>query len=433
MTHNVKNQPFERISDNSQEVDKNTAFVKTAQNSPYEKEALKNGAKYILSVEECFKILDINPNLKIIGVTGTNGKTTTTAAIYSMLLDIGKKVGLQGTRGCFINDEQVDEKSLTTPSILHTLINMQKASNEECDYFVMEVSSHAIAQNRIEGLDFALKIFTNISQDHLDFHKSMREYISVKSSFFADDAPKLINKDDESIRYNLKNALTYGIEKPSTYQVAAYGLRDGIEAAVVYAGKTYSISSSLYGKFNLYNVLAAVSAVHILEKTDFETINNALGNFAGVSGRMEVANKKPLVIVDFAHTPDGIEKALEAMRENELVVVFGAGGDRDKTKRPIMGKIAQRYAKKLYITSDNPRSEEPLDIINDILSGVSPSENVFIEPDRKKAIIEALKHLQPKEVLMILGRGDETHQEIKGVKRPCNDKDITQAFFKSKN
>ncbi|MDR2100411.1 MAG: UDP-N-acetylmuramoyl-L-alanyl-D-glutamate--2,6-diaminopimelate ligase, partial [Campylobacteraceae bacterium] len=282
MKYEVKNQEFKYITDNSNEADEKTAFVKTAQNRTYEAEALKRGCKRVLSVCECFEILGISSDLKIVGITGTNGKTTTAAAIYSMLLDLGKKAGLQGTRGCFINDKCVEDKSLTTPSILHTLINMQKASLDGCSYFVMEVSSHAIVQERIEGLKFALKVFTNISQDHLDFHKNMKEYITAKSSFFSDDTPKLINKDDENIRYNMKNALTYGIEKPSSYQITAYALRGGIEMAVQYAGKTYAFSSTLQGRFNLYNLLAAISAVYILEKAPFEKINKALASFAGV-------------------------------------------------------------------------------------------------------------------------------------------------------
>ncbi|MDR0408231.1 MAG: UDP-N-acetylmuramoyl-L-alanyl-D-glutamate--2,6-diaminopimelate ligase [Campylobacteraceae bacterium] len=433
MKYEVKNQYFDYITDNSNEADKNGAFVKTAQNAIYEKEAIKRGCKIVLNVFECFKILDISPDLKVVGITGTNGKTTTAAAIYSILLDLDEKVGLQGTRGCFINDKCVEDKSLTTPSILHTLINMQKASKEGCSYFIMEVSSHAIAQNRIEGLKFALKVFTNISQDHLDFHKNMREYIDVKSAFFNDDTPKLINKDDENIRYNLKNVLTYGIEKPSTYQITAYGLRDGIDMAVQYANKTYPFSSVLQGRFNLYNLLAAVSAVHILKKTHFDKINEALANFAGVSGRMEIVSLNPLVIVDFAHTPDGMEKVLEAMKENELVVVFGAGGDRDKLKRPIMGKIVEKYAKKIYITSDNPRSEESSDIIEDIAQGIVREESVYKIVDRKEATIKALENLEAKEVLMVLGKGDETYQEIKGIKYPYNDKEVIQTFLKAKN
>ncbi len=424
----VKNKPYVYICDNTEELDENTAFVETSQNSIY-KEKAKDKTKFFLHVKDCFEILNIK-DIKIVGVAGTNGKTTTTAAIYSMLIDLGFKAALQGTRGSFINDKRVDDKSLTTPSILHTLWNIKKASDEKCEYFVMEVSSHAIAQNRIEELDFALKIFTNISQDHLDFHKTLEEYINVKNSFFCDESLKLINKDDVHVKYNLKNAYTYAITNSATFKIEAYSLKDGIEAVGNFGSTTFSFYSHLQGKFNLYNLLAAVSAVHILTKKDFNLINTALQNFAGVSGRMEVVSTNPLVIVDFAHTPDGIEKVLEAMQDKELAVVFGAGGDRDKTKRPIMGKIAQKYAKKLYITSDNPRSEKPECIIEDILKGVVKNENVFVCANRRESIFEALKNLDKNEVLMILGKGDEDYQEINGVKHHFSDKECVEEFLK---
>lgn len=425
----IKNRPYKYISDNTNELDDNTAFVETSQNKTY-KEKAKEKTKYFLSIKDCFEILDIN-DIKIIGITGTNGKTTTAATIYSILLDLGFKAALQGTRGCFINDERVDEKSLTTPSILHTLSNIKKACEENCKFFVMEVSSHAIAQNRIEGLDFALKIFTNISQDHLDFHKTIEEYIDVKNSFLSDESMKLINKDDQLVKYNLKNTYTYAITNSATFKIEAYSLKNGIEAVGNFGSETFSFYSNLQGKFNIYNLLAAVSAVHLLTKKDFTQINAALQNFAGVSGRMEIVNENPLVIVDFAHTPDGIQKVLEAMGSKEVVVVFGAGGNRDKTKRPIMGKIAQKYAKKLYITSDNPRDEKPMDIIEDILKGIIKNENVFVHEDRKYCIHEALDNLKNNEVLMILGKGDEDYQEVCGVKHHFSDKECVQEYLKS--
>lgn len=421
----VLNQPFLYISDDTTELDESGAFVKTKQNSKYFDKAKNSGCKYFLNVKEVINILDIN-SIKIVGITGTNGKTTTAATIYSILIDLGFKAALQGTRGGFINDKRVDDKSLTTPSILHTLKNIHKAHKEGCEYFVMEVSSHAIVQDRIEGLEFALKIFTNISQDHLDFHKSIDEYIRVKNSFLSDESLKLINKDDRNVNFNLKNAYTYAINDSATFKIEAYSLKNGIEAVGNFGSQTFSFSSHLHGKFNLYNLLAAVSAVHLLTKKDFVSINDALQNFAGVSGRMEIVNNNPLVIVDFAHTPDGIEKVLESMSQKELVVVFGAGGDRDKTKRPIMGKIAQKYAKKLYITSDNPRSENPKDIIDDILVGVDSNENVFVNIDRAESIKEALENLSKDEVLMILGKGDEDYQEINGVKYHFSDKECVE-------
>lgn len=429
----VKNRPYLFICDNTNQLDSCTAFVLTEQNFQYKEYALKNSSFEIISVKDCFDILNINKSLRVIGITGTNGKTTTSAIIYSMLLDLGKKSALQGTRGCFINDICIDSKSLTTPPILQTLNNMRRASDDGCEYFIMEVSSHAIAQKRIESIDFALKIFTNISQDHLDFHKTIKEYTDVKSSFFSDHGLKLINKDDENIKYSLKNTLTYGIENAATYKAVAYGLKNGVEAVIQKGSQAFKISSNLYGKFNLYNILAAVGAVDMMENVSHKELHNALLGFAGVEGRMQVINEKPLVIVDFAHTPDGMLKVFEAMKDRNIVVVFGAGGNRDKTKRPLMGKIAQKYSRKIYITSDNPRDEEPQEIIKDIMRGVIYNSSIYVDIDRKAVIQMALKSLKQDEILLILGKGDEDYQEIKGIKYPFDDRVVVKEFFANLN
>ena len=429
----VSHERFAFITDNSALCDAATAFVKTAQNNIYEEEALHRGAPAVLEPKECHALLGIDPALKIVGITGTNGKTTTAAAIYSFLLDLGKNVALQGTRGCFINGECFEEKSLTTPPILQTLSHMAEASKQGCDYFIMEVSSHAIVQKRIESLEFALKAFTNISQDHLDFHGSMQAYIAAKSSFFMDESVKLINKDETKLQFNPKNCQTYGVENPSTYKVTAYSLQDGISAVIQNIEKIFDVHSSLYGFFNLYNLLCAVAAVDILEKPSHEALAEAVEGFGGVSGRMEVVSEDPIVIVDFAHTPDGMNKVLEAMKSEHLVVVFGAGGDRDKTKRPLMGKIAQRFGKRIYVTSDNPRTEDAIAIMRDICNGVELNEHVVIEPDRRKAIEKALESLKEDELLMILGKGDETYQEINGVKHPFDDREIVREILKKQS
>ena len=426
----VIHERFTFITDNSSLCDAKTAFVKTAQNSLYEEAARSLGAPAIVSPHECHDLLGISSSLKIVGITGTNGKTTTAAAIYSFLLDLDKKVALQGTRGCFINNVCVEEKSLTTPPILQTLANMAEASKQGCDYFVMEVSSHAIVQKRIESLHFSLKIFTNISQDHLDFHGSMEAYIAAKSSFFSDESPKLINKDETKLRFNSKNCLTYGIEHPATYKVTAYSLQEGISAVIQNIETIFDVHSNLYGFFNLYNLLCAVAAVDILEKPSHEALAEAVEGFGGVSGRMEVVSEDPTVIVDFAHTPDGMDKVLDAMKNDNLIVVFGAGGDRDKTKRPLMGKIAQRFGKRIYVTSDNPRTEDPLMIIEDICQGLHVNERVIIEPDRRKALELAIASLEGKESLMVLGKGDETYQEINGIKYPFDDREIVREILK---
>lgn len=416
------------ITDDTSKCDNNTYFLKTTQNEKYQ-HALKD-AKGILCVSEVFEKWNIDKNIKIIGITGTNGKTTSAACIYSIMCDLGKSVALQGTRGFYINDKNFDEKSLTTPPILQTLYHLHQANTQKCEFFIIEVSSHAIVQNRIDGLKFALKVFTNISQDHLDFHKSMQEYTNVKSSFFADESLKLINKDDKQISYNIKGARTYGIENIATYKVLAYTLKNGIDAVICKNDKIFTISSTLRGFFNLYNLTCAISAVDILLDVEPKDMQDAVENFAGVSGRMELLHVKPTVIVDFAHTPDGMQKVFEALKHEKIIVVFGAGGNRDNSKRPIMGKMAQKYANKIYITSDNPRDEEPSKILEQITNGISNMQNVQVIQDRKQAILEALANLNEDEILLILGKGDETYQEIKGVKYPFDDREIVRDFYK---
>ncbi|HEB9340931.1 TPA: UDP-N-acetylmuramoyl-L-alanyl-D-glutamate--2,6-diaminopimelate ligase [Campylobacter coli] len=416
------------ITDNTLECEKDCFFLKTAQNMNFASDALEKGAK-IINVEECKKLLKIDENIKIIGITGTNGKTTTAAAIYSILLDLGFKCGLCGTRGAFINDEQIDEKSLTTSPILKTLEYLQLATQKKCDFFIMEVSSHALVQNRIEGLKFAAKIFTNITQDHLDFHGSFENYKAAKELFFTDESLKFINKDALMIKFNVRNAFTYGIENPSLYQVKAYSLEDGISAIVALKDQSFHIDSPLLGLFNLYNLLAASACVNELVKPNLKDLEKAISGFGGVCGRVEqVANG---VIVDFAHTPDGIEKVLDTLKNKKLIVVFGAGGDRDKTKRPLMGKIVEHFAKIAIITSDNPRSEEPKDIMNEILSGFQNPDKALMIEDRKEAINKALKLKEKDDLVVILGKGDENTQEIKGVKYPFSDKAVVNEILKN--
>ena len=415
------------ITDNSNECESGCLFVQTRTNSKFTQSAMDKGAK-IISLDDCKRLLSIDEDIKIIGITGTNGKTTTAAAIYSILLDLGYRCGLCGTRGAFINDERIDEKALTTSEILRTISYLKVAGEQKCEFFVMEVSSHAIDQNRIEGLKFAAKIFTNLTQDHLDYHKTFEEYARVKSSFFDDDSFKIINIDDGNLKFNAKNTLTYSLRKPASFSPIAYGLKNGINAIVKTPKGDLEIASNLQGEFNLYNLIAATACVLSLTDKSCEEVSSAVTNFSGVEGRMEVVNQNPLVIVDFAHTPDGIEKVLSALCHYEIVAVFGAGGDRDNTKRPKMGYIVQRFAKLAIVTSDNPRSEEPMDIINQICAGMNMNDNVICEPDRKKAIEIGLNSLKEGQILVILGKGDESYQEIKGVKHLFSDKKIVSDF-----
>ena len=418
---------YTSITDDTSKLDSKTLFLKTAQNAVYF-DALETKPEYI-TPSELIEAWHLD-EMKVVGVTGTNGKTTVTAAIYSFLLDLDEKPALQGTRGLFAQEKRIEEKSMTTPSILETLHNMKQTSDLGCNYFIMEVSSHAIDQKRIEGLNFALKVHTNVTSDHLDYHGTVEEYRRVKSLFFADASPKLLNKDDiKNITYNPIGAQSYGVDEPATFKVQAFSLLHGITAGIKHLQSEATFHSPMVGLFNLFNLMAAIGSVQMLTGRNIEEICEVVEYFAGVSGRMEVVSRDPLVIVDFAHTDDGMHAVLESMKDRDLSVVFGAGGNRDKEKRPRMGAVAGRYANKIYVTSDNPRDEVPEQILEEILVGLRGKENVTACPDRRLAIKMALDALQENEVLLILGKGDEDYQEIKGVKHSFDDREVVRELL----
>lgn len=420
------------LTDNSQTANEKSLFVISKHNEQYVENAKENGCAEFIESSQLKNYFDFS-SIKVIGITGTNGKTTTAAAIYSILLDLGYKVALQGTRGFFINDERVEEYSLTTPMQLGNFFHIQKAIDNKCDFFVMEVSSHAIEQNRIEGLDFALKIHTNITQDHLDYHNTIEEYIDVKNSFFQCDGMKLINKDDKNIKFKMKNAYAYGSENPATYKVTAYSLKDGIHVALQHFSNVVNFSSPMMGYFNVYNLTAAVAAINLLTDIPLQKICDQVENFGGVSGRMEVVTQKPLIVVDFAHTPDGMEKVFQSFSSYDIITVFGAGGDRDQLKRPIMGKIAESFSKEVIITSDNPRFEDPDSICADILEGCKNKSKIIVEINRKEAIKKSieisLNYQNP--IILVLGKGDESDQIIYDKKFPFDDRKIIKELVAS--
>ncbi len=405
--------------------DSSCAFLLTKQNEKFKQDAIRRGAHTLLTSKDCWDLFGLN-RINVIGITGTNGKTTTASAIYSILLDLGHKSAMQGTRGFFMNDEIVEGKTLTTPTVLNTYRHMLNAIQSGCEHFIMEVSSHAIEQERIAGINFGLKILTNITQDHLDYHESIEEYVRIKNLFFADESKKLINKDEPKAQFNFKNAFTYGIENPATYKILAYSLNEGVSGILKNFEENVTFSTSLHGFFNLYNITAAMAAVHLVTGDSLEKITEAVENFGGVSGRMEVVSESPLVIVDFAHTPDGMEQVLNALKEKEVLVVFGAGGDRDRTKRPMMGRVAAMYAKKVYVTSDNPRFEDPDTIIEEILAGIDDKSKVFVNVNRRAAIEQALHERSGDEVVLILGKGDETSQIIYDQHLPFDDRIVAR-------
>lgn len=425
----IVGQPYRYISENSGDCGQDCAFLLTKQNEKYKEDAIARGAHSIITPDECWSLFGLN-RICVIGITGTNGKTTTASAIYSLLLDLDHKAAMQGTRGFFMNDAPVEGKTLTTPTVLNTYRHMAQAIEAGCEYFVMEVSSHAIEQERIAGITFGLKILTNITQDHLDYHTSIEEYIRIKNLFFQDETKKLINKDELRAEFNFKNAFTYGVENPATYKIIAYSLNNGVSGVMKHFEDHVPFVTSLHGFFNLYNITAAMAAVHLVSTETLEKIADAVENFGGVSGRMEVVSEDPLVIVDFAHTPDGMEQVLNALKEKEVLVVFGAGGDRDRTKRPIMGRVASAYAKRLYVTSDNPRFEDPDAIIEDILAGIEDKSNVYVDVNRRNAIAQALRERSGDEVILILGKGDETSQIIYDQHLPFDDRVVARELLK---
>ena len=420
-------QGYLSLTDDTSLLDTETLLLQTAQNQKYID--MMEEKPTSITPEELIRLWGLE-QMQVIGVTGTNGKTTVTAAIYSFLLDLGEKPALQGTRGLFAQEQRIEEKSMTTPSILETLYHMKQTLELGCKYFIMEVSSHAIDQKRIESISFALKVHTNVTRDHLDYHGTVEEYRRVKGLFFEDETPKLMNKDDiKNITFNPKNALTYGVDEPATFKVQAFAMQEGLTVGLKYLDQEETFHSPMVGLFNLFNLMAAVGSVVMLTGRPLSEVCEVVAHFGGVAGRMEVVSRDPLVIVDFAHTDDGMYQVLNAMKERDIVVVFGAGGDRDREKRPRMGAVAGRFAKKIYVTSDNPRSEVPEVILEDILVGLNGKDHVTATPDRKLAIKMALETLEENEVLLILGKGDETYQEIKGVKHPFDDRAVVREIL----
>ena len=430
---------YDFLSDNTQDLDERTLFVNTPRNQKFLPQVLQEwGAS--LEFKELihhFKIPE-----KIIGITGTNGKTTTANLIYSSLKFLGKNIAMLGTQGLFYNGKQLKPKGLTTPGILELYEDLESLVQIGCEILVMEVSSHAIDQKRIYGLEFCAKILTQITSDHLDYHKSIEEYIRVKNSFFDDDCLKIINQDEKKAIYNSHHSYTYGFDERSDLSVKNFSFKQGISADLCLKINDFKqelkLLSPLYGKHNLSNLMAAFLCVEVLFGKDIKVreqifttsqILESFWHFSGVSGRMEVISQDPLVIVDFAHTHDGMQKIFESFEDRDIVVVFGAGGDRDKTKRPLMGEVASRFAKKIFITSDNPRTENPLSIIDDIVSGIKDKHKITIEPDRKKAIQDALKSLKRDEVLLILGKGDETYQILKDKTIEFDDRVIVREML----
>ena len=382
---------------------------------------------------------DPSKHLKLVGATGTNGKTTVATLLYNMFRKLGHKCGLLSTVCNFIEGQEIPADH-TTPDPIELNELLAKMLAAGCEYVFMECSSHAIAQKRIGGLTFTGGIFTNLTRDHLDYHKTFENYRNAKKSFF-DGLPKsafaITNADDKNGMVMVQNTKatvkTYSIQSTADYKAriiechfqGMYLEIDGQEVGVQFTGK-----------FNVSNLLAVYGAARMLGKQREETLI-AMSTLHTVNGRMDTLQSPEgfTAIVDYAHTPDALKNVLLAIHEvdgkGHIITVCGAGGNRDKGKRPLMAKQAVQLSDKVIITSDNPRFEDPQDIINDMLAGLDAQDlkKVLTIADRKEAIRTACMLAQKQDVVLVAGKGHETYQEIKGVKHHFDDKEVLREIF----
>jgi UDP-N-acetylmuramoyl-L-alanyl-D-glutamate--2,6-diaminopimelate ligase len=385
--------------------------------------------------------------LRMIGVTGTNGKTTVANIIRQLLTLGGEKVGMIGTVGIFIGDEEIPATHTTPESrdLSELLARMLAANVTTC---VMEVSSHALALDRVAALDFDGAVFTNLTRDHLDFHHTMEAYFAAKQKLFdllKDTAVAITNADDPNglpiVSNTVANVHSYGIRKQGIAAHAdlmAYNVQLSTEGSKFLVEKRYSnehtiFESPLAGKINVENVLAAASALYFgIEGFSLESLAKLIPHIQPVRGRFErIALKNgAYAIIDYAHTPDALQNVIETIRAiippmAQIITIFGCGGERDKGKRPLMGEIAAKLSNHVIITSDNPRSEDPLVIIDDILAGIPDSErnSTQIEPDRAKAIVLGISFAKADDIVLIAGKGHENYQIIAGERKHFDDRE----------
>lgn len=380
--------------------------------------------------------------MSVIGITGTNGKTSCSYFIAQALELLGKKCGIIGTLGNGLYGH-LHPTNLTTPDAIKVQQHMAEFVQQGAQYTAMEVTSHSLEQGRVTGVEFAAAVFTNLTRDHLDYHSDMAHYAAAKRKLFAH--PKLryaiLNADDAYAKQWLTElsgqlaVWAYALQPvqeselkaiPAVYVYHAELNSHGIKATIHTPwGEALLHNPYLLGRFNLSNLLAVLTVLGVLG-IPLPTILNLLAQLRGVPGRMQSfgGGQQPLVVVDFAHTPDALEQVLQVLREctdKKIWCVFGCGGDRDKGKRPLMGKIAERYADYVVITDDNPRQEDPRQIVADIRQGLAHPEQAVIEHDRRRAIRHAVSCAQSGDIVLIAGKGHETYQLSQGQKTPFND------------
>lgn len=377
-----------------------------------------------------------NPSskLQLIGITGTNGKTTIATLLFKLFRELGYKVGLISTVENHIND-QVIPATHTTPNPIALNALLQDMVTAGCEFCFMEVSSHAVVQNRIAGLEFVGGVFSNITHDHLDFHKTFDNYIKAKKAFFEMLPPKafaLTNLDDKNGMVMLQNTKavkkTYALKQLADFKAKIIeNSFNGLELDI----DDTDVFFKLVGSFNAYNLLATYGTAMLL-KQDKLTVLTALSNLTGAEGRFDYITANGIIgIVDYAHTPDAVQNVLSTIQDirkgtEQVITIIGCGGDRDKTKRPIMAQVACDWSDKVILTSDNPRSESPQAIVEEMEKGVSPTNKrkTLSIVDRREAIKTACHLARPGDIILLAGKGHEKYQEINGVKHHFDDKEV---------
>ena len=399
---------------------------------------VENSAKYFQEklVEEYSSMFE---KLKLIGITGTNGKTTSAYLTYQMLNKLGHKAAYMGTLG-FLYDSHTEVLPNTTPEILTIYKILEEALENKCEYVVMEISSHALDLKRIEGLKFDICAFTNLTEDHLDYHKTMENYLNCKLTiidYLKDNGTMIVNKDDDSsIKFTEKASKfkTFGIGE-ADYDINSFDIHpDHTDINFKVYNDEYKVKTNLTSKFNIYNYMTMFSIVHELG-FNCEDIINITKDLKQPKGRCETYKvKEGFAVVDYAHTPDAVLKVVTAYKElakARVITLVGCGGDRDPMKRPIMGNIATKYSDFVVFTNDNPRTEDPQNIMKDILKGVE-KDNYEVCLDRREAIKKALDMIEKDDIVLLLGKGHEDYQILGHTKVHLDDSEEILKYNKEK-
>ena len=426
-------------------LEKGAKVIVTAQKQP-------ESVPYVLVESDRLALAQLGANffdhpgdaMKLIGVTGTNGKTSTTLLLKHVLeTTVGAKVGLMGTMENMVGQTVIPTER-TTPESFELQALLAQMRDAGCTHAIMEVSSHAIALDRVAGLHYEVAAFTNLTEDHLDFHKTMEHYCDTKAELFRRCNKAVANRDDDWFDRITENAtcrlLTTSVKGGADLSAENLELlSDGISFTALYNGEKVAVRLPIPGKFTVYNALSVLGCA-IQLGIPLADAAAALAGAKGVKGRVEVVptpGTDYTVLIDYAHTPDGLENVLSSVKgycKGRLIAVFGCGGDRDPVKRPIMGKIGVDIADFAIITSDNPRTEDPGKIIQDILKGVNIAKNNYeVIENRPKAIQHAMDIAEKNDIIVLAGKGHETYQEICGVKHHLDEREVVAAYLKEKN